>query len=520
MIIKQIKSQSFLVALIVFLVSCKNESVSPRASRGKALSFVSSSMEGISTRAIANTWEAEDEIGVFMKRTEDKVLLAENKKYISPAADGIFNAVTGNEIFPPADAKAVDFFAYYPFKKLANNIYPVDLNDQSNPSAIDLMYSGNELGFDKFETAQPQLKFVHQLAMLEIVLKAGQGIASVSESQVLLKDCLVSAGFDLLEGAMGAGQTTADVKAKMVPAGTLQKATFLLLPGNYSGKELSVNLSSGQSFTWKFPTNAVFGKAKKYSYNVTVNDPSATDKINLLVDVNYEDGSLTSGHPDLTLSLATAKDAEYIVSPGATGKYAVAHKVTVGDEAYFSNNNWRSEAATSRMFETGKYYNGDERRFEISILLKDWQPYSSAVSDQGDIIFQGKQNVDINPAWYLMTKRNQIAFRLADHQIQVPVIQDYRPYINQWIHYRIDAKMSNLNDGYYKVYCKLPGQTSYQLKYELKNIATFNPSDGTIAPSGYLKWGLYRPGASLLNNPPDVLTRVIYHDDLRIYKLN
>ena len=248
--------------------------------------------------------------------------------------------------------------------------------------------------------------------------------------------------------------------------------------------------------------------------------PPPSTVTNTLVTIDYESGTVNSGIPNLNTTNATAADAEYLVTPGRTGNYAIAHRVTIGDPGYFSDNHWRSEAATAQMFDTGKYYPGDERRFETSLLLKDWEPYTAGMAQNGDIIFQGKQSGGENPAWYLSAKRNSITFRIPNDNIEPAIIEDYRPYINQWIDFRVDAKMTTDATGYYKVYYRLPGQTEYTLGYEISNFRTFNQDIPEENPSGYLKWGLYRPGQSITTDPPNVATRIIYHDDIRIFELN
>jgi Polysaccharide lyase len=234
-----------------------------------------------------------------------------------------------------------------------------------------------------------------------------------------------------------------------------------------------------------------------------------------LLWVNYESGTINSGIPNLNTTDATATDASYIVSPGRTGNYAIAHKVVLGDSAYFSDNHWRSESATANIPE-GKHQPGDERRYEVSLLLKDWQPFVAGNSVAGDIIFQGKLGGGGNPAFYLMTKRNTIAFRAPNNDLQTTILGDYRPYINQWIDFRIDVLWSATNTGYYKVSMRLPGQTDYSFIWGIDDFQTWKP-DNPLAVSGYLKWGLYRPGESLANG--DVATRIIYHDDIRIIQL-
>lgn len=289
---------------------------------------------------------------------------------------------------------------------------------------------------------------------------------------------------------------------------------FLPQGSNINGMNL-LNVGAGSSAPVLYVDNIV------YSNFLTAAPPTPPATItNTLVTVDYESGTVNSGISNLTTTHATAPDAEYLVSPGRTGNYAIAHRVTIGDSGYFSDNHWRSEAATAQMFSDGKYYPGDERRFEVSLQLKDWEPYTAGMAQNGDIIFQGKQSGGENPAWYLSAKRNSITFRIPNDNIEPSIIDDFRPYINQWIDFRIDAKMTTDNTGYYKVYYRLPGQTEYTLAWQVSNFKTFNQDVPEANPSGYLKWGLYRPGQSITTDPPNVMTRIIYHDDIKIFELN
>lgn len=104
-----------------------------------------------------------------------------------------------------------------------------------------------------------------------------------------------------------------------------------------------------------------------------------------LLDIDYKDGSLDSGIPGLTTTHATAHDASSVVRSG--DDYAITHKVTLGDSGYESDGAPRSESATNDIPE-GVFHVGDARRYEFSVLLKDWKTYEPGDSESGDIIFQ------------------------------------------------------------------------------------------------------------------------------------
>ncbi|MDX2393564.1 polysaccharide lyase [Streptomyces sp. DK15] len=232
-----------------------------------------------------------------------------------------------------------------------------------------------------------------------------------------------------------------------------------------------------------------------------------------LLDIEYANGQLNSGIPNLTTTHATAADASYVVDSGAD--HAVAHKVTLGDPGYVSDGAPRSESATNDVHE-GKFVVGDKQRYEFSVMLKDWETWESGESEAGDIIFQGKHAGGNLPSFYLMTKRNSIAFRSPTLSLQSTVVDDFRPHLGQWMHFRVDVSWTDDSTGYYKVSTKMPGESDYTLRQTYANVKTFHPVNP--AEFGYLKWGLYRPDQTLAKG--DVPTRVVYHDDIRVLDLS
>uniref|UniRef100_A0AAU2VHM4 Polysaccharide lyase n=1 Tax=Streptomyces sp. NBC_00008 TaxID=2903610 RepID=A0AAU2VHM4_9ACTN len=244
---------------------------------------------------------------------------------------------------------------------------------------------------------------------------------------------------------------------------------------------------------------------------------SATDKAGSTekLTVDYENGALNSGVDDLSTTHATAPDASGVVRPGSGSSYAVQHKVTLGDAGYESNGAPRSESATD-LLPYGQFNVGDVQRYEFSVLLKDWKTYTSGDSDSGDIVFQGKYAGGNVPAFYLMAKRNEIAFRSPHLNQQTTVVPDLRPYVNKWMSFRVDARWTTDETGYFKVSVRLPGESDYKPAASYENVRTYQPENP--AEHGYIKWGLYRPSESIENG--DVPTRIVQHDDIRILDLS
>ncbi len=250
------------------------------------------------------------------------------------------------------------------------------------------------------------------------------------------------------------------------------------------------------------------------------NAPNLITSINdTLLNVNYESGTLNSGITGVNPTNATASDAAYIV--GLSGTYRIAHKVTLGLPDYYSNEAYRSESDADYA-SNARYIPGDERRYEFSLLLKDWQEWNSANPAYGDNIFQLKVSGGALVPVRILTKRNAIVTRNTSNQDDL--ITDFRPYINQWIHFRIDVKWATTNTGYLKIYTKLPGQNSYNLVLDRSNYATYTGTPETLpSQHGYIKWGVYREAGYDANGnvitSDNALTRIVYHDNIRIIKL-
>ncbi|WP_409062561.1 heparin lyase I family protein [Streptomyces sp. SYP-A7185] len=186
--------------------------------------------------------------------------------------------------------------------------------------------------------------------------------------------------------------------------------------------------------------------------------------------------------------------------------------MTLNDEAYVSDGAPRSESANNELLDSLVHV-GDEHRYEFSVLLKDWE---TGKGDAGDIIFQGKHAGGNKPSFYLMAKRNEIAFRSPLLDLQAAVVGDVRAHVNKWMRFRVDVRWAEDRTGYYKVSAELPGESGFTLKKTYSDVNTFHPENPTTF--GCIKWGLYRPASSTAAGDP--ATRVVRHDDIRITDLS
>lgn len=241
---------------------------------------------------------------------------------------------------------------------------------------------------------------------------------------------------------------------------------------------------------------------------------SNVPKNDTILNVTYESGQLNSGIDDLGLTTATAPDADYIVNPARNGSnYAVAHKIIYGDAGYYSDGAYRSESDALAI--KYRFFPGEERRYEFSTLLKDWTPWDASKEIYESNFYQLKvsgNSTGSGVPLQIRATRNSIRLRyaLSTGFGTKDILADVRPYVNQWIHFRIDVLWSDGNTGYMKTYMKLPGQSDYVKVDERLNYKTFD-GNVSIGNVGYIKWGLYASNQGL--------TRIAYHDDIRIIKL-
>lgn len=232
-----------------------------------------------------------------------------------------------------------------------------------------------------------------------------------------------------------------------------------------------------------------------------------------ILNVTYENGLLNSGITGVTSTKATASDAAYMVNLAENGATnAIAHKIVFGDQGYYSDDAYRSESDAVAI-KNARFFPGDERRYEFSVLLKDWTPWVSGPTYETNVFqlkVSGNSTTGSGVPLQFRTARNTMRLRYEGSSSIKNIIPDLRPYVNQWMHFRVDVLWADGPTGYMRTYMKLPGQNDYTLVDEKTNYRTFagNVNIGNI---GYIKWGVYGTQAGL--------TRIAYHDNIRIIKL-
>ncbi len=242
-----------------------------------------------------------------------------------------------------------------------------------------------------------------------------------------------------------------------------------------------------------------------------------------ILNIDYENGTTNSGFTGIDVTHATAPDAAFMV-PGYNSIYGIGHTVKMGNPAYESDGAQRSESSTVDAYQ---FFPGEERRYEVSIKMQDWPAWTSTDPLYGVVLFQLKMSDGVGEPLRVIAQRNGIESKRDVRNANgdaittsTQLVNNFRPYVNDWIHLRIDVKWTSNATGYIKIYTKLPGDQDFSLKDQQENIVTFvSQSPGNI---GYLKWGVYtregNPGESLDGNTTLVFTA--HHDNIKVFELN
>lgn len=251
------------------MVSCSTDDVTPSAQGEKVMAQFNGSIS-VNTRAAGDAWTAGDQIGIFMTTT-GKALAADN---ISEGVDNVaYETVKGESTFSPIkDGKTVyfpidgnvDFYAYYPYSEVTDYKVAINVADQTDQEAIDLMYVTKK-NCNK-ATPKVELLFNHQLSNLVLDIQPGDGLTqdALSQLTVTVKGQNTTATFNLADGTISDVGTPADIVLNPTVAG--KKYEAILLPTDVASREIVFNLNNGHDapFVWAMPTKLEAGS--KYHY--------------------------------------------------------------------------------------------------------------------------------------------------------------------------------------------------------------------------------------------------------------
>lgn len=254
------------------LMSCTNNDDNSEWYGSEGIVFTTA----IQSRVSGNTWNANDEVGIYMMNAGSGIeaATAQNKKYIAQT-NGTLTAAPGNGIYLPESGN-VDFIAYYPYTtSVSGNKLAVNVSDQSNPAAIDLIYSNGTKGVAATTSTTISLGFTHQLTKVTLNVTKDETIETLNGLGVNIKGISTEGEFNLADGTLTAtaGTNNKDVAMYIDAQGTTATATAIILPTAASTDQTSLNLTfnlNGQSFTHTISDASIFKKGTNVSFNANL----------------------------------------------------------------------------------------------------------------------------------------------------------------------------------------------------------------------------------------------------------
>lgn len=254
------------------LMSCTNNDDNSEWYGSEGIVFTTA----IQSRVSGNTWNANDEVGIYMMNAGSGIeaATAQNKKYIAQT-NGTLTAAPGNGIYLPESGN-VDFIAYYPYTtSVSGNKLAVNVSDQSNPAAIDLIYSNGTKGVAATTATTISLGFTHQLTKVTLNVTKDETIETLNGLGVNIKGVSTEGEFNLADGTLTAtaGTNNKEVAMYIDAQGTTATATAIILPTAASTDQTSLNLTfnlNGQSFTHTISDASIFEKGTNVSFNANL----------------------------------------------------------------------------------------------------------------------------------------------------------------------------------------------------------------------------------------------------------
>ena len=277
---------SILVATAMLFVSCgSDDGNSAEVNDGRVL-FSS----GGNTTKVGGTdgdqWEGNENIGIYMVGNTDQAIKegAKNIQYTTASGGASVSFTPANNmetIYYPVDAaQKVDFIAYHPYNtSVSNYIYPVDVSNQSNQSALDLMRAvanNSGAGYDKTQGSNNiKLVFDHRLTKVIFNVEPGEGLvqADLNNMTVTIKELPTKADYVIDTDNLTPDVTSIKgIMTKPTTAGSFYEA--IVIPTSFAADEVTVefalnNAPKNEVFVYKVPaTNFLAGE--KHTFNVKV----------------------------------------------------------------------------------------------------------------------------------------------------------------------------------------------------------------------------------------------------------
>lgn len=259
------------ISLVLF--SCEGEIIDK--SLGSRPANINATISNTNNRMTGDSWENGDAIGMYMKKENTNLnagVLADNIKYVTTGSSTFSPANPDEEILFPFNGSNVDFIAYFPYKEeITNYTYPLDITNQNNQSALDLLYSNNAIGLNS-TNPNVNLTFSHQMAKVILKITPENPTADLSDIIIKITNASLKAPFSLSDGSLSSPTEIGDLFFKKSTDGKFAEA--ILIPmSNLTGRTLVFTIGS-DTYIYDLGSNTnitSFDKGTKYTFNIVIN---------------------------------------------------------------------------------------------------------------------------------------------------------------------------------------------------------------------------------------------------------
>lgn len=274
---------SVLAITALFFASCNNDNNDMDIKNDGQVRF-SSGLSSLQTRVggtDGDQWEGNESIGVYMVNNGQTTIAenAENIPYTTTSTGAAATFTSTTPIYYPVDAtQKVDFIAYHPYSaSVSSYVYPVDVTNQTNQSAIDLMRAfanNNTTGYNKTQgTNNINLVFDHKLTKVIINASPDDGLtqSDLANMTVTIKGLNTKADYNIDTDILDTPNTVSPITTKNTIQGALYEA--IVVPQSFTAGvvtvEFALNNAKNEVFVYEVPATT-FAKAEKHTFNVTV----------------------------------------------------------------------------------------------------------------------------------------------------------------------------------------------------------------------------------------------------------
>lgn len=223
------------------------------------------------TRVAETNWDTGDVIGIFMTDASSGGIIKANKRYVTSTSEGLFSALEHADRIVLSAGEKVDLWGYYPYSIATEGFsVPVDISDQSNQSALDLLHAS--LRDVTSFAVPPTFNFSRQMARVVFNVTAGRGISSLSGLEATVSGVPTLATFDAKSGTVTTNsESTEAFAAKITLSGGTARVEVTLLPA--SVPTITFALGS-DTFVWK--ADRPLDAGSRYTYNLALTDRNST----------------------------------------------------------------------------------------------------------------------------------------------------------------------------------------------------------------------------------------------------